>query len=98
MFFLLNTQHAYKSYLYWTNRSADDGYGEAIHRMSLYDLSNVDTIDIGRKKIDKLVLDSPFLYWIDRETHKIERFSLSSTNSNHQVITIADLANNVTGM
>ena len=70
--------------------------------MSLYNVheNNVQTIDIGPRKIDELTLDSPFLYWIDRKregAHKIERISLNSTNSNPNVTEIATLADNVTG-
>ena len=68
--------------------------------MSLHNLNNVKTLNIGHKKIDKLVLDSPFLYWINRAREgavEIERFNLSSTNSNPEVTVIATLANNVTG-
>ena len=97
----INTQYAYNSYLYWTNRSVNDGYGEAIHKMSLYDLNSVQTIDIGQRRIEKLTLDSPFLYWIDRRTegaHKIERINLNGTNSKLNVTEIATFANNVTGV
>ena len=66
--------------------------------MSLYDLNSVKTVNVGRSKIEELVLDSPYLYWINRETNVIERFNLSSTDSNPEVSVIAELANNVTGM
>ena len=69
--------------------------------MSLYNLNSVQTIDIGQRRIEKLTLDSPFLYWIDRKTegaHKIERINLNSTNSNPSVTEIATFASNVTGV
>ena len=70
--------------------------------MSLYNVheNNVQTIDIGPRRIDKLTLDWPFLYWIDRKregAHKIERISLNSTNSSPNVTEIATFADNVTG-
>ena len=70
--------------------------------MSLYNVheNNVQTIDIGPRRIDKLTLDSPFLYWIDRKregAHKIERISLNNTNFRPNVTEIATLADNVTG-
>ena len=86
--------------LYWTNHSFSDGYGEAIHKMNLRNLNIVQTIDIGQRRIEKLTLDSPFLYWIDRKregAHKIERINLNSTNSVN-VVEIATFADNVTGL
>ena len=68
--------------------------------MSLENLNNVQTIDIGQRRIEKLTLDSPFLYWIDRRregTHKIERINLNSANSYLNVTEIATRADNVTG-
>ena len=86
--------------LYWTNHSFSDGYGEAIHKMNLRNLNIMQTIDIGQRKIEKLTLDSPFLYWIDRKregAHKIERINLNCANSVN-VMEIATFADNVTGL
>ena len=69
--------------------------------MSLYNLNDVKTFNIGGRKIEKLVFDSPFLYWINRiedGVDMIERFNLTSTSSNPEVKLIATRANNVTGM
>ena len=91
------------SYLYWTSRSTTDGYGEAIHRMNLKNLNEVNRLDIpGHRKIDKLVIDPPYLYWINRgnkDDVMIEQYNLSNTDSNSGAIKIiVDFADNVTGM
>ena len=92
--------HTSNSLLYWTSRSIIDGYGEAIHTVNLKNLEENTTLNIGSRKIEKLVHDTPFLYWINRikkDDVTIERYSLNSTRSNPEVTVIAHLANNVTG-
>lgn len=78
-----------------------DGYGEAIHRMSLKNLNDVKRLDIpGHRKIDKLVYDPPFLYWINRERKDdvvIERYNLNNSDSITEPTMITHFANNVTG-
>ena len=69
--------------------------------MNLKNLDDVTTSNIGYKNtIEKLVLNLPFLYWINRdgEGDVIERCPISSSSSKVEVETIARHANGVTGM
>ena len=69
--------------------------------MNLKNLDDVTTLNIGYKStIEKLVLNLPFLYWINRDGDGdvIERCPISSSSSKVEVETIARHANGVTGM
>lgn len=69
--------------------------------MSLKNLNVVKRLEIpGHRKIDKLVHDSSFLYWINRERKDdvvIERYNLNTSDTNAEPIVITHFANNVTG-
>ena len=62
-------------------------------------VNDVRRLNIGNRKIEKLVHDSTFLYWINRDNKDdivIERYNLSNHNSDPSVI--VHFANSVTGM
>ena len=69
--------------------------------MSLKNLNDVKRLDIpGHRKIDKLVHDPPFLYWINRERKDdvvIERYNLNNSDTNAEPTVITHFASNVTG-
>ena len=71
--------------------------------MNLRNLNDVNTLNIGHRKIEKLVLDPPFFYWINRENSDdvvIERCPINTTTSKleSEVVIIAHGASNVAGM
>lgn len=69
--------------------------------MSLKNSNDATRLNISNRKIEKLVHDPPFLYWLNKGKENdvvIERYNLSSSISNPEVSVIARFANDITGM